>query len=101
MKQGGSDGTGVNLEEAFFADENARLLEELRKKTEHEDRREALRRVVNIEDEKFLDRLIAMGIGPEQAMALRLIPLIFVCVVLGGIAWKVARTPSNPFIYDI
>ena len=30
-----------------------------------------------------------------------LIPLIFVCVVLGGIAWKVARTPSNPFIYDI
>ena len=84
MKQGGSDG-GVNLEEAFFADENARLLEGLRKKAEHEDRRSALRDVVSIDDEKFLDRLISMGIGPEQAMALRLIPLIFVAWADGNV----------------
>lgn len=30
-----------------------------------------------------------------------LIPVLFLCVVLGGLAWKVARTPDNPFIYDI
>ena len=40
MKQGGSDET-VNLEEAFFADEHTRLLEELRKKAERQEKREA------------------------------------------------------------
>jgi len=30
-----------------------------------------------------------------------LIPVLFLCVVLGGLAWKVAQTPDNPFIYDI
>ena len=68
----------VNLEEAFFAKENVRLLEKLRAKTEKQERREMLRQVVCIKDEAFLDRLIAMGIGPETAMALRLIPLVFV-----------------------
>ena len=68
----------VNLEDAFFAKENARLLEEMRAKTEKEERRDMLRQVVRIKDEAFLDRLIAMGIGPETAMALRLIPLVFV-----------------------
>jgi len=37
-----------------------------------------LRSVVMIEDTAFLDRLIALGIGPERALILRLIPLIFV-----------------------
>ncbi len=68
----------VDLEEAFFAKENARLLQELREKTEKEERRNLLRQVVRIKDEAFLDRLIALGIGPETAMALRLIPLTFV-----------------------
>ena len=68
----------VNLEDAFVAEENARLLEEMRAKTEKEERRNMLRQVVRIKDEAFLDRLITMGIGPETAMALRLIPLVFV-----------------------
>jgi tellurite resistance protein len=68
----------VNLEAAFFAKENARLLTELRAKTEKDERRRLLRQVVRIKDEAFLDRLIALGIGPETAMALRLIPLVFV-----------------------
>ena len=71
------DGTR-DLEEAFFAEHHARLLEKLRKKAKHEERREMLRRVVLIEDTAFLDRLIALGIGPERALVLRLIPLIFV-----------------------
>ena len=78
MKPGDLKGEAVNLEESFFAEENARLLEKMRAKTEKAERREMLRQVVRIQDEAFLDRLITMGIGPETAMALRLIPLVFV-----------------------
>ena len=42
------------------------------------ERREMLRRVIRIQDEAFLDRLIQLGIGPETAMALQLIPLVSV-----------------------
>jgi hypothetical protein len=76
---------GQDLEDAFFAKENARLLEELRKKAEHQERREMLRRVVGIQDDAFLDRLIAMGIGPERAMVLRLTPLVFVAWADGSV----------------
>ena len=30
-----------------------------------------------------------------------LIPVLFLAVVIGGLAWKVANTPDNPFIYDL
>ena len=75
----------VDLEEAFFAKENARLLEEIRRKDKREERREMLRQVVRIQDDAFLDRLIALDIGPERAMALRLIPLVFVAWADGGV----------------
>ena len=75
----------VDLEEAFFAEKHARHLKEMRKQAEHEDRREALRKVVRVQDEAFLDRLIAMGIGPERAIVLRLIPLIFVAWADGSV----------------
>jgi hypothetical protein len=62
------------LEDAFFTKENARLLEQLKEKQ----KREALREVVQIKDETFLDRLIELGIGPETVLALTLVPLIAV-----------------------
>jgi tellurite resistance protein len=62
------------LEEAFFTKENARLLEQLKEKK----KREALREVVQIKDDAFLDRLIDLGIGPETVLALTLVPLIAV-----------------------
>lgn len=71
-------GDSVDLEEAFFAEENARLLERLRAESQQEERREMLRKVVQIQDEAFLDRLLTLGIGPETALALRLIPLVCV-----------------------
>jgi hypothetical protein len=81
-----TQGSGpIDLEEAFFAEDNARLLEKLRKEAKQEERREMLRKVVRIQDAAFLDRLIAMGIGPERAMVLRLIPLIFVAWADGAI----------------
>jgi len=76
---------GQSLEDAFFARENARLLEEMRRKAEHTQRREMLRSVVGINDDAFLDRLIALGIGPERAMVLRLTPLVFVAWADGSI----------------
>jgi len=75
----------VNLEEAFFANQNARLLEQMRAKAERTEQRELLRRVVAIDDDAFLDRLINLGIGPERAMVLRLTPLIFVAWADGQI----------------
>ena len=79
------EGKPLDLEEEFFAKKNARLLQEMRKKTEHEEQREALRKVVAVQDDAFLDRLIAMGIVPERAMVLRLIPLIFVAWADGSV----------------
>jgi hypothetical protein len=66
------------LEEAFFAEENSRLLAQLRKKTAVEERRAALREVVQIQDEAYLDHLIELGIGPETVLALSLVPLMAV-----------------------
>jgi len=59
------------LEREFFAKEDERLLEKLRKK----DKREALRELVQVEDDAFLERLIELGISPETVLALMLVPL--------------------------
>ena len=75
----------VSMEEEFFAKENAKLLVALRRKSEKEEKRALLREVVQIHDEKFLDRLLDMGIGPETAMALRLIPLVTVAWADGSL----------------
>jgi hypothetical protein len=72
------DSGPLKLEEEFFSRENTRLLESLRKRSVEEQRRDLLRQVVRIRDEAFLNRLLAMGIGPETALALRLVPLVFV-----------------------
>ena len=82
----GSD--AINLEEAFFAQENSRLLEEMRRKSEKQDLLEALRSVVSIKDEAFLNRLVALGVTPQTAIALRLIPLVFVAWADGAVDLK-------------
>ena len=66
------------LEEAFFAEENARLLVQLRKKTALEERRAALREVVLIQDEDYLHHLMELGIRPSTVLALSLVPLMAV-----------------------
>ena len=45
------------LEDAFFARENAKLLDQLRARTESTQRREALRSAMGTVDEAVLDRL--------------------------------------------
>jgi uncharacterized tellurite resistance protein B-like protein len=66
------------LEEAFFAEENSRLLAQLRQKRDLEERRKALREVVQIQDEAYLDHLMELGIRPETVLALSLVPLMAV-----------------------
>lgn len=64
-----------SLEEAFFAKKNAELLEKLRQKGLHKERRQALREVVPNADDALLDHLLEMGLGPETILALVLVPM--------------------------
>ena len=72
------DRDGEGLAHAFFTGANAPLLAELRKKTDAEQEREALREAVGIKDETFLRRLQALGVRPEAAVALVMVPLVLV-----------------------
>lgn len=69
-----------SLEDAFFAKENARLLKQLRERTEQQNRRAAMREVVRVDDEALIDRLIELGLEPGTVLALQLVPL-------AAIAW--------------
>jgi len=73
------------LEEAFFARQNAELLQKLRRKAEHQERREALRQAIPQADDAFLDHLIELGLGPETVLALVLVPLAVVAWADGTI----------------
>ncbi len=76
---------GRSLEDAFFAKENARLLDQLRAKAKLEERRKALRDVIQIQDEGLVDHLLELGLGPETVLAITLIPLAMVAWADGSI----------------
>jgi hypothetical protein len=76
---------GRALEDAFFAKENARLLEELRAKARHQERRQALREAIQVEDEHLIDHLLELGLGPETVLAVTLLPLAVVAWADGSI----------------
>ena len=69
-----------SLEDAFFAKENSRLLQEMRESARTQQRRTAMREVVRVDDEALIDHLIALGLEPETVLALQLVPL-------AAIAW--------------
>lgn len=64
------------LEDAFFARENAQLLQQMRARTERTQRREALRAAMGKIDDATLDRLLALGVSAETVLALTLVPLV-------------------------
>jgi len=76
---------GRALEDSFFARENARLLEELRARAKRDERRKALRDVIQIQDEGLVDHLLELGLGPETVLAITLIPLAMVAWADGTI----------------
>ena len=88
MDLDGLSSVGKSLEEAFFAKENARLLEQLRAKAKQDERRKALRDVIQIEDEGLVDHLLQLGLGPETILAVTLIPLAMVAWADGAIEPK-------------
>lgn len=72
------------LEDAFFAKENARLLQQLRERARHQERRAAMREVVRVDDDALVDHLIVLGLEPETVLALQLVPL-------AAVAWADGR----------
>lgn len=76
------------LEDAFFQQENVKLLEEMRRKAEREQRRQALREVIKGADDALLDHLLELGINAETILAMVLLPLARVAWADGAIDAK-------------
>ena len=64
-----------DLEEAFFAKENERLLRELHQKAKVDEKRKALSAVVKAKDPAIIEHLLELGVGPESILAIGLVPL--------------------------
>jgi len=64
------------LEEAFFAKENARLVERMRAEKQQQAAREALSEASGIRDGALLGRLVELELGPDTWTAIALIPLV-------------------------
>ncbi len=79
--------SGKALEDSFFAKENARLLEKLKKQEAEEVRRQAFRDA-NITSERLIDALIALEIDPAAMAALSIVPLVAVAWADGEIQKK-------------
>jgi tellurite resistance protein len=73
------------LEEAFFAEENRRLLQRLREKRDREARRAAMREALPNADDALIDHLLELGIGPETALAVVFVPLAMVAWADGDV----------------
>jgi hypothetical protein len=68
----------VNLENAFFAKQDAELLRRMKEQAQKKERRAALREAAPNADDALLDHLIELGVGPETVLAVFLVPLAVV-----------------------
>jgi hypothetical protein len=84
MTQGPSLSGREELIGCFFHQQNQELLSEFREHLAHMDRRSQLADASGIHDEAVLDRLIALGIGPETLAALA--PLVEVAWADGKVS---------------
>ena len=64
------------LEEAFFAKQNAKLLEKMRAETEAASARDTLAKISGIESDAVLDKLQQLGIEADAWAAMSLVPLV-------------------------
>jgi hypothetical protein len=76
------------LEESFFAKQNEKLLEALRRREEKKASREELARVSGIADSEVLGRLVELGISAESWTALSVVPLVEVAWADGEVSDK-------------
>jgi tellurite resistance protein len=77
-----------DLEEAFFAKENERLLREFREKAKLDEKRKALHSVVKVRDPAIIEHLLELGAGPESVVAVMLVPLAAVSWADGNLDEK-------------
>jgi hypothetical protein len=73
------------LEDAFFAEQNRKLLEQLQEKARTAERREMLKRALEVDDDALLDRLIELDMNVESVVAFGLVPLVEVAWADGEI----------------
>ena len=85
MERNTLNDAGKGLEDAFFAKENARLLQQMRDNAKQQERRAAMREVVRVNDDALIDNLIALGLEPGTVLALQLVPLAAVAWADGQI----------------
>ena len=76
------------LEDSFFANENAKLLKELREASVREEKRREFREYLNIESEEIIDALVELEVEPETLIAFSLVPLVEVAWADGQIQPK-------------
>ncbi len=79
------------LEESFFAKQNEKLREAMRKREQAEASRAELTKVSGIADTEVLDKLLGLGIGPETWTALSVVPLVEVAWANGNVDDKERR----------
>jgi hypothetical protein len=64
------------LEDSFFAEENARLLQRLREAAAQEEKKKEFRAVLAVKNEELLDALIELGVEAETLVAISLVPFV-------------------------
>jgi hypothetical protein len=76
------------LEDAFFAKEDNRLIEQLAIMEKMKENKESLRKVSGITREDVLEKLVAMNVRPETLVCLGMVPLIEIAWADGEIDEK-------------
>lgn len=66
------------LIDAFFHEQDQKLLNQLRARLDRQTKKAQLAEISGIADETVLDRLVELNIGPETLAAMELVPLICV-----------------------
>lgn len=77
-----------SLEDEFFRKEDQRAIERLQELKQRTASREALSKTTGITSDAVLDRLIALGVRPETASALSIVPLVEVAWADGSLSGK-------------
>jgi len=84
----GLTATARALEDSFFAQENERILRELRAASAREEKKKAIREHLKITNSEVLDALVDLEVEPETLVAFTLVPLVEVAWADGEIQPK-------------
>jgi uncharacterized tellurite resistance protein B-like protein len=76
---------GAALENQFFANLDAKLLEELKIRQDHDNQIAEFARITGIQDTSILDGLLRLGVTSQSFAALRVFPLVAVAWADGTI----------------